>query len=145
MALLLRRYPHARFVYIHRDPLAVFHSNLYLWRVIRGEFSLQTISDGEAERLIVKTYRGLLTRYLEQRDAVPSSQLIEIHYETLRAEPISELARVYEALGLGELPQPLRNSLATQDSYATNQYTTSPDLEERLRTEWAFSFDEWSV
>ena len=145
VALLLRRYPNARLVYIHRNPLAVFHSNLYLWRVIRGEFSLQTISDGEAERLIIKTYRGLLTRYLEQRDAVPSSQLIEIHYEALRADPISELARVYEALGLGELPQPLQDSLATQDSYATNEYTTSPDLEARLRTEWAFSFDEWGV
>jgi hypothetical protein len=145
VALLLRRFPNARFVYIHRDPFAVFHSNLYLWRVIRREFSLQTISDGEAERLIIRMYRGLLTRYLEQRDVVPSSQLIEIRYETLRAEPVSELARLYEALGLGELPQSLRNSLATQDSHTTHEYTTSPDLEARLRTEWAFSFDEWSV
>ena len=89
-------------------------------------------------------YRGLLTRYLEQRDAIPSSQLIEMRYETLRTEPVSELARLYAALGLGELPQSLCTSLATKDGHTTHEVTTSPDLEARLRAEWAFSFDEWS-
>ena len=48
---LLSRYPAAKFVYIHRDPIAVFHSNRYLWKVVQRENSLQRIDQAEIDRL----------------------------------------------------------------------------------------------
>lgn len=39
---LLKKYPKAMFVYIHRDPLGVFISNQYLWEVIQGQYSLRS-------------------------------------------------------------------------------------------------------
>jgi hypothetical protein len=58
--LLLRRYPNAQFIYIHRDPIAVFHSSCYFWSVIRREFALQKISDSDVDDAVLATYSALL-------------------------------------------------------------------------------------
>ena len=141
--LLLRQYPNARFVYIHRDPVAVFHSNRYLWDVIRREFSLQNINDSDVDARILRTYQALLGSYLLQRDKIPASQLAEIRYEALRADPLSELRWVYHRLGLGEPPSGLTSFLSFQKRYPTPTYKTPPELEARLRDVWSFSFAEW--
>ena len=143
--LLLARYPEARFVYIHRDPFEVFHSNLYLWRVILREVSLQALAPEELEAVIVRSYRALIGSYLEARDEIPESQLTEIRFEDLRRDPIATLEGVYGALDLGSFP---REQIATFVSglprYDQPRYETSPALRARLSRAWDFSFDTWT-
>lgn len=143
VSLLLGRYPKARFVYIHRDPYAVFYSNQYLWDVIRREVSLQVLCDVEVNARILSMYRSLLQSYLEQRSLIPPGQLTEVRFENLQLEPLAELTRVYEELGLGEPPNALTRFLSEQAPYPTKTYDVSPDIERRLRHEWAFAFAEW--
>lgn len=143
--LLLDRYPQARFIYIHRDPFEVFHSNLYLWSVILREVSLQTLDEHDVTELVIDTYKRVIRNYLRAREVIPTSQLTELRFEDLRREPLPTLARVYEHLGLGALPQAeLSEFLARQQPYRQRSYETPPALAERLRDEWAFSFESWN-
>ena len=140
---LLERYPDARFVYLHRDPLAVYHSTAYLWSVIRGEYALQRVDDATVHRLIVETYARLLTRYLEDRKRVPAGQLVELRFEDLRRDGPAALARVYAALGLGPVPDRVLAELRAGASHSPTRYATAPELEAELRRSWAFAFEAW--
>jgi hypothetical protein len=138
---LLRQYPGARLVYIHRDPIRVFQSNLYLWSVIQNEHAFQRMADNDLDSLIIGTYRQLLSSYLRCREQIAPSHLVEIQYETLRDDPVRELSKVYDALDLGDLSEErLRRFLEAQPPYRAGTYPTSPELEARLRREWAFAF-----
>ncbi|MGE4612638.1 MAG: sulfotransferase [Paracoccaceae bacterium] len=143
--LLLQRYPNARFVYIHRDPISVFHSNRYLWSVILKHFSLQNLTSEEVDATIIQSYRFLLERYLQQRDQVPPSKLTELRYEDLLKNPESEMIRIYSQLDLGPLPDTVRDQFALHNSYHSNVYKKAPTLEALLREEWAFAFREWQM
>lgn len=144
LSWLAQRYPDARFVYIHRDPIAVFHSNRYLWQVIRREYSLQTISDAAVDEIILETYPRLLARYLEQRDAVSADRLVEVQYADLRDRPVAEMERIYATLHLGDVPPALKDTLSTSPRYRQQTYTTPPPLEARIREAWAVGFTEWT-
>lgn len=143
VSLLLGRYPKARFVYIHRDPYAVFYSNQYLWDVIRREVSLQVLCDVDVNARILSMYRSLLQSYLEQRSLIPSGQLAEVRFENLQSDPLAELTRVYQELGLGEPPIALTRFLSEQAPYPTKTYDISPDIERGLHDAWEFAFAEW--
>ena len=65
VGLLAKRYPDARFVYIHRDPISVYHSSRGLWKVVQTHYSMQDVTEEQVDGYIVRTYRKLLTRYLE--------------------------------------------------------------------------------
>ena len=145
LSRLAARYPGAQFVYIHRDPIAVFHSCRYLWQVIRREYSLHTLTDDEVDALILQTYPRLLGRYREQRERLAPGRLVEVAYEDLRDDPHAELERIYVALGLGPLPAATRAALAALPRRDAQQHTTPPDLERRIRAAWAIGFTERSA
>ena len=141
--LLLQRYPSAKFVYVHRDPIAVYHSTQYLWGVIRREFGLQSVTDEAVHRQIVSTYGSLLRRYLRDRESVPAGQLVEVRHERLVAEGPASLAMTYTTLQLGEVPGSVAAVLQGGRGHTAQRYRTSPELEQELRTAWAFAYDAW--
>lgn len=143
VSLLLRQYPGAKFIYIHRDPVAVFHSNTYFWSVIHDEFALHKLSDDAVKEGVLSTYSGLLSGYLEQRDQVPAQQLVELRYEALRRDPVAALSQVYTGLGRGDLPDSIREFLLQQAEYPGHPHQPDLPLEAQIRDRWAFSFQAW--
>lgn len=144
MAHLLRKYPGASFIYIHRDPFAVFQSNRYLWNVVQRQVSLHTVSDEVITELIIDSYKRILSTYLAQRRNIPCSQLVEIRYEDLAAVPVATLDHVYRTLELGDVPtRAVVDHLRSQKLFQPQRYATPSELEARLRREWSFAFAEW--
>ena len=140
LQLLAERYPKARFIYIHREPEAVFHSNRYLWEVVLRENSLQTLDSDQVDTMIIEQYRALLTAYQDQRAALPKARLVEVAYADLRDDPVGTLSAVYAQLELGCVPtQVLSDYVNTTGAYSAQTYTTSPALQARLQREWGNS------
>lgn len=145
MLKLYQKYPNARFIYIHRDPIAVYHSNLYLWSVIQKENSVQKLSDNQINTLIIKTYQKLLSAYLKQRAFIPSSQLVEVHFEDLQKSPLATVKHIYSTLNLGPIPEKaLAELIETNKSYKVKKYNTAPDLEATIKSQWDFAFKTWN-
>jgi hypothetical protein len=137
LKFLLERYPNAKFVYIHREHEAVYHSNLFLWNIIRNRFSLQYLSDELIHENIIYTYPRLLKRYNEDRELLGENQLVEISFKELRIEPLQVLEKIYSNLELGELPIDIvKPHLKTNEAYRTNTYETPSRISEELEREW---------
>ena len=140
--LLLQLYPHAKFVYIHRNPIDVFHSTRLLWKIIQTQSSLHSISEEEITRLSIIGYKEILTAYVDQRELIPEGNLVEISYEELREFPIQKLKEIYDSLGLGEFSsKPVEPFCQSSKTYKSNQYKCTPELKAKLQKEWPFAFE----
>ncbi|WP_298284105.1 sulfotransferase [Acidocella sp.] len=103
---ILRIYPDARFVFVHRDPLAVIASVAHLTEVLRRPF-LTRIDQAEigaqvAERWI---YGANLLLAFDQRGDIPPARKFHIHYKDLTHAPLEAIARLY-----GHFNLPLENT-----------------------------------
>lgn len=133
---LLEKYPNAKFVFIHRDAVDVFHSTRYLWNTVQSQFSLQKIPQQAIDQKIIETYKLVMTKYLDSRNNIPKAQLIEVEFKNLRTQPIETLTAIFQYLDLGELPKAdILPFLRENKSYKTNRYTTSPELKALLEKE----------
>lgn len=95
---LLARYPNARIVHTHRDPLRVMASMASHATVLRRAFS-----DRADPRQIALDWADrwarALDRFLAVRDKAPAAQFLDVSYESIEQDPIATVERVYDFLG----------------------------------------------
>ncbi len=97
--LLLRLYPSARFVFIHRDPVDVYLSTQKLYAHLDRLFSLQG-PPADRTQIILSQYVRLHQGYYDVAARLRQDQLVEIAYADLVARPGETLGSVYSRLGL---------------------------------------------
>ena len=93
---ILRVYPDARFVILHRDPIAVLGSVAHLTRVLRQPF-LRNIDAGEIGAQVSSRWvqgANLLLQF-DQRDDVPATRKFHMQYEEFTAAPFAAIERIY--------------------------------------------------
>ena len=100
---ILRAYPDARFVIVHRDPIAVLGSVAHLTAVLRRPF-LKTIDRGEIGAQVAERWMqgaNLLLEFDHRADVAPDRKC-HVHYDELTAAPLAAIARIYAQFGLPE-------------------------------------------
>jgi hypothetical protein len=98
LAALLRRYPNAKIVHTHRDPLRVMASMASHATVLRRAFS----DDADPRRVAAdwtERWSRALDDFLRVRDRAPAAQFLDIHYDDIERRPIETVERVYAFLG----------------------------------------------
>ena len=93
---ILKVYPDARFVVVHRDPMRVFASVAHLTEVLRGPF-LKNIDPLEIGTQVTQRWIDGARRLVEfdQRPDVSAARKIHVHYDELAAAPLAAIARIY--------------------------------------------------
>jgi len=93
---ILKIYPDARFVVVHRDPMRVFASVAHLTEVLRRPF-LKNIDPLEIGAQVTERWIEGANRLVEfdQRADIGSSRKIHLHYDALAAAPMAAIARIY--------------------------------------------------
>ncbi len=143
---LLRLFPDAKFIHIHRNPYTVFRSAMKLMLSLREIMPFQHVGEQEIEDDVFYLYRAMLQRYLAEKDEIPAGNLVEVRYDDLDQHPIEELARVYSALSLPgwrEAEAPIARYLAGQAGYVKNRFTLSPEDCAKIEEHWGFAIDAW--
>jgi len=96
---LLARYPDAKIVQTHRDPLRVVASMASLATVLKRAFSdaadPKTIGADWADR-----WANALTGFLAERDRRPGDRFLDVNYERLEAAPMETVEEVYRFIGV---------------------------------------------
>lgn len=137
--ILREMFPDARFVHIVRDPYRVFVSTMNLWRAMYREQGYQPPTFRGLEEYVFETYLTLFRRIEEEKPRFAPRRFHELRYEDLVRDPVGELARVYDALELGEFgayrPR-LEAHLATLRGYETNVYEMTPQLRDEISRRW---------
>jgi hypothetical protein len=144
---LLEMFPDAKFVHISRDPYALYRSTVGLWRSLNAEEGLQVARDESwIGPFVIDSLHRMYDAYLEDRELLGEDQLIELRYEDLVADPEGQLRAVYERLNLGDFERvkpALDAHLHEVRNYRKNRHSMDPEVQERIRVEWARYFEEF--
>lgn len=144
---LLELFPHAKFIFLHRDPYTVFLSTLHMYdRVVRTQF-FHDVSDKEIEDLVMYMSRETLQKYLDDRHLIPKGNLIEVPYKDLSDKPYETVKKIYEELSLPEFKQvepAIKKHLEEVKGYKKNVFKElSSEQKARVRKELDFYFKEF--
>ncbi|MEO8467085.1 MAG: sulfotransferase [Gammaproteobacteria bacterium] len=95
---LLKRYPDARVIHTHRDPLRVMASMASHATVLRRAFSdhadPRQIAADWADR-----WARALDRFLAVRDRARPEQFLDVDFDAIEADPLGTIETVYDFLG----------------------------------------------
>jgi hypothetical protein len=95
---LLERYPDAKIIQTHRDPLRVMASMASHATVLRKAFS-DRAEPAEIAADWAARWAGALDRFLSVRDLAPSEQFLDVAYDDIEGAPTQTIERIYEFLG----------------------------------------------
>jgi hypothetical protein len=96
MDAILKIYPDARFVIVHRDPVAVLGSVARLTEVLRRPFLKNIDAEEIAGQVAARWIEGanLLLAFDERAD-VAADRKLHIHYDDLTNAPLAAVAQIY--------------------------------------------------
>jgi hypothetical protein len=101
----------------------------------------------ELDEWIVRQYRAMHDAFFEERDLIPPGQYHELRFDELEADPIGQMERVYDALGLGEFSQArsaLERYMDGIRGYQKNEFPAlSAALRRRIADAWRPCFEQW--
>jgi hypothetical protein len=97
---LLKKFPGARFIYLKRDPVEVYHSHLRLWKQCMGNYALQKIHDAELNTVIKTTMKNIIQQYNQDKCLLDDHNLYEISYAKFIADPLTIIKEIYNHLAL---------------------------------------------
>ena len=143
---LLRMFPDAKFVHIVRDPFVIFQSMLHMHKKVLPQFQLQEFDWRAVEKFIVDSFVATMERFMEDSQAIPDGNLVEVKFEHLERDPVGELGKIYSGLrlpGWDAARESVETYLATLGVYTKNQYELSDKAAELVREHWGFALDRW--
>jgi hypothetical protein len=145
--LLLDMFPDARFVHIHRDPYTVFQSFIHTYTTGLPFARLQRTSEVDWIERVIRQYKELYAAFFEERCLIAAGHFHELGFEALEEDPVGEVRKLYEALGLPEFAKvepPLRRYVDSLSGYRKNTFPElAPDVRRRIAREWGGCFAEW--
>lgn len=144
--ILLRLFPEAKFIHIHRNPYRVFLFTLHLHNTVLPRSQLQRIAPDRVETNVLEFYERLMKRYLADRHLIPAGNLVEVRFEDLERAPLDELRRIYEELGLpgfAAAEPAFRLYVKAVAGYRKNVYQIDGEVIAKVNRHWNFAFEQW--
>lgn len=135
--LLRELFPNARFIYVCRNPVDVYHSNVKLERDGFAAVQLQDPPSGSGESYADRfpaVYRAMEDAFYAQAQALPTGSWTQVRLEDLERDARGEIRRVYRELGLQVSPAfrlRLRKYLARIAGYRKSSYPALPVSQQR--------------
>ncbi len=140
---LLEMFPEAKFVYIYRDPFAVYPSTLHARNTMFVENALFPFDPEGNEEEMVLMYEKCIRAYEATKSQIPSGNLCELCFEDLEVNPVEEVAKVYQTLGLKgwSTVEPLIRAEASKwTAYTKNSFPMDRATRQKIyeRIQWIF-------
>jgi omega-hydroxy-beta-dihydromenaquinone-9 sulfotransferase len=137
LKLLTKLFPDARFIYLARNPLAVFPSTVKLWRALYSTQGLHNppYLDSWLDDYVLDMFVRLTEVYDADRHVIPEGHLIELRYEDLVKDPLATMADLYARLDVGDFAAaeaPMRTYLDAQSDHRVSDYELPPELRRKV-------------
>jgi hypothetical protein len=145
--LLLSLFPDARFILIYRNPYDVFASTKRMLAMIRRKYMLGKNRGVNDDEIILKTYSGIMNRYLEEKSLVIPDRLNEISYEQFTRSPVECLRQVYESLRLEDFSsceKAMNAFCSAQNNYTVLNHRLSEEETKTVSNAWEPFIRHWN-
>lgn len=132
---LLKLFPDAKFIHIHRNPAEVIRSIYALNSTFSPANYLENPTGDDIIETIIRRYNMIFDAYYEDIALIPRDRLISIGLDEFLSDPIHSLNKIYETLRLppfAECEKQVRSYLAMIFSY---NKTNHPDVPAIMRRE----------
>jgi len=118
----------------------VFPSTVNLWKTLYSTHGLQTPRFAGLEEHVFSTFTHFHERLEEGRKLVQADRFHAVRYEDLLRDPLGEMQRLYERIGLGGFENvgvSLEQYFAAHAGYKTNRYgQLSAELRALIERRW---------
>lgn len=151
VAILKEMFPGAKFIYIVRNPDAVYRSNLHFAEHGIAVFQLQPLdpADTYADRVLAN-YRQATDACEQDLAQLPERDVARVRFEDLEADPRKEIARIFTTLGISPSPSfagRLDQYLASRAGYTKNRFAQLDPVSRRkvdelmglYRRQWGYA------
>jgi hypothetical protein len=146
--MLLDVFPDAKFVHIHRNPYTVFQSAQHTVKKVLPWWAMQqsTILE-DLDARTIRQFKEVYDVFFEEKGLIPQDRFHEVRFESLEADPMGQVRRIYEALALPDFQDvepALRRYVESLTGYKKNRFQEIPaELRTRIAREWQRCFEEW--
>jgi hypothetical protein len=134
------------FIHIYRNPYKVYLSTKKMRHNVLRQLALQDTTEEDIEHHVVQDYIRLMQSFFEQKDKLSQDRFIEVRYEDLITDPMTEVQKIYARLrlpGLDQAEPRMNQYLARQAEYKTNVYAIDKKIIEYVAMNWKFTIDRW--
>lgn len=139
--ILRDMYPDAKFIHIARDPRKLYPSTMKLWKSLEAVQGLQRPTDPQRlSEFVLRSLESMYRSFEAGRRDLPESQIIDVRYEELVANPVEVIGRIYRQLNIGDFESVRGALMARSDSekeYQTNRFGLEPEIEELVMSRWS--------
>ncbi|RCS41158.1 sulfotransferase [Bremerella cremea] len=140
---LAERFPEARFIHIARDPYDVFASTVRLWHTMDEVQSFQVSKDDYRE-YVFDCFERMYAAYERGLAEVPAERVGHTRYEDLVKDPIAELRRVYDSIGLDgfdRIESGVKAYAERTKDFRRNSHTMDDATREEIQRRWRGYFE----
>jgi hypothetical protein len=134
-------------VHIRRNPYAVFQSFVHTYATGLPFGRLQRTSEIDWTGRVIRQYKEVYDSYFEERGLIRDGHLHEMSFEELEQNPVAEMQKLYEALGMPDFANvepALRAYLHSLRDYRKNSFPElDSEVRKRIASEWRRCFEEW--
>ena len=120
---ILKTYPKAKFIHIHRDPTEAVASFCSLTKNIRSSFS-KKVNTSDIGSTVIDFWKHNLNKGMEDRKNLSSNQIVDINYQDFIASPLNQVKSAYLQLGF-DMTIETENNI---ENYLSQGQTTSKSL-----------------
>ncbi|MGI8978033.1 MAG: sulfotransferase family protein [Pirellulaceae bacterium] len=146
IAFLSRLFPGAKFIHIVRDPYALFPSTVRLWKSLDEVQGLQMPRHKGLEEYVYECLTRMYRGFEKQRREIDPQNICDLRYEDLVQNPVAEVRRVYQELGLDDF-EALRPTLdayvGKQKPYQPNKHELDDEMKAEIRQRWREYFERY--
>jgi hypothetical protein len=139
VALLARLFPGAQFIHMTRDPVALFPSTRRLWKSLDEVQGCQRARHEYLDEYVFECLLRMYDGFEKQRSVLGPTQIVDMRYEDLAADPVGVVESVYEQLQLGDyaaLRTVLEPDVHGERDYQVNRHQVSDDQRAVILTRW---------
>ena len=137
--LLRRLFPDAKFIHIVRNPYVMYMSNLKLYQAVLPAYQMADFVWEDAMAAVRSNYVTMMRRYMQHRESIPSRNLIEVRFEDIEHDPLTEL----ELPDWEQARKPIADYLGTLSGYRKNRHRIDQSIIDIVDRDWGFAVREW--
>jgi hypothetical protein len=148
IGLLLKLFPDARFVHIHRNPYDVYRSTSKMYRTAVANSAFQNGFTPDEPEYIIDHYTRMYDAFFRDIELIPTGNFTEIAFENLESNTIETIEKIYSDLrlsGFEQTKEGIERYQKENGSYQKNKFQELDDaLKQRLFKAWRRSFEQWN-
>lgn len=100
ISLLADMFPGARFIHIKRNPMVVVASTIRMWNIVASENKLKKGWKKPTTDEVSSVLSSYVEYVVEESKKLSRHQFVEVQFENLEKDPLTELKRIYVELDL---------------------------------------------